>query len=149
MTSRPQGDAVALASLKRAPLAAPPKAEAKAVLDGLREAAGDCPELMPLLRKAGPARDLVVAACALSPFLLDTARGRPGALARALTRPLDAEIDALTAAAREAWQNDDGTPAEEAVRHGAAAHDQEGRRLPSGARRSRPPDADAPIRRGA
>ncbi len=110
-----RGTDVPLGSLKKSPLPAPPRAEAKAVLDDLLEAGRDCPDLPPLLRKAGPARNLVVSACVLSPFLLDTARGRPATLARALTQPLGSEIDGLIAQARDAWRNDGGEPAEESA----------------------------------
>ena len=114
MSARRGKEGGSLASLAKSPLPAPPKGEAKAVLADLAEAAKGCAELAPLVRKASPARDAVVAALALSPYLLDAARRRPTMLVRAMTRPAGEEIDALVSAARNAWRTEDGTPADEA-----------------------------------
>ncbi|MGN6550347.1 MAG: bifunctional [glutamine synthetase] adenylyltransferase/[glutamine synthetase]-adenylyl-L-tyrosine phosphorylase [Pararhizobium sp.] len=110
-----QTDDSRLLSLKISPVAPLSSEEADGILADLLRAAGVGSRLAAILKKRSPARDFLGAALSLSPYLRDAALADPPLVARALSMPLEEEIAALVWAARDAWRNDEGTPAPEAA----------------------------------
>jgi glutamate-ammonia-ligase adenylyltransferase len=76
----------------------------KSALADLKDWAKDEPDIAALLGSESAARDFVIAAMTLSPFLRDTARIGPALLADALTVDPAAEIETLIAETRDLWR---------------------------------------------
>ncbi|MEP3437452.1 MAG: bifunctional [glutamine synthetase] adenylyltransferase/[glutamine synthetase]-adenylyl-L-tyrosine phosphorylase [Hoeflea sp.] len=103
-----------LAGLTQSPIRAPSANAAKSVAADLKPLAADHPEIAAVLKSDGAARDFLLAALALSPFLRETAMSDPQSLALALSRPC-AEIVAHTlSAARDCWRGTEDRLASEA-----------------------------------
>ncbi|MBW3098684.1 bifunctional [glutamine synthetase] adenylyltransferase/[glutamine synthetase]-adenylyl-L-tyrosine phosphorylase [Pseudohoeflea coraliihabitans] len=88
---------------------------AKEALSDLGAMAREEPILKPFFDEPGPARDFVVAALSLSPWLAESVAADPLALHRALTLPLDALLAEAATAMRDAWRNGEGGLAGEAL----------------------------------
>ena len=89
--------------------------EVKSVLSDLKDLAKREPVIAELLSSETPLRDFIVAAFSLSPHLRDAAAVDPGLLVRAITAPLEPQLDVLIDNARNAWRPDDnGTAPSEA-----------------------------------
>ncbi|MDI7861242.1 bifunctional [glutamine synthetase] adenylyltransferase/[glutamine synthetase]-adenylyl-L-tyrosine phosphorylase [Rhizobiaceae bacterium n13] len=91
--------------------------EAKSVLSGFKDIAKTEPAIAELLASDAPLKDFLVAAFTLSPYLRDIANFDPGLLVRAIGGPLEPQLEALIAGARDAWRpgEDDAVPAEAEV----------------------------------
>jgi [glutamine synthetase] adenylyltransferase / [glutamine synthetase]-adenylyl-L-tyrosine phosphorylase len=100
--------AAALADLLASPLRPLSKADEKSARSALRDFAARAPELGEALAKNGALADFLAATFSLSPFLRDTAFADPAMLARAVTEPLDHNLDALCRRARQAWKPSEG-----------------------------------------
>ncbi|OCW55787.1 bifunctional [glutamine synthetase] adenylyltransferase/[glutamine synthetase]-adenylyl-L-tyrosine phosphorylase [Hoeflea olei] len=103
-----------LAALAECPIRAPSATAAKSAAADLKPLAGEYPEIAAVLGADGPAREFVLAALALSPFLRETAMADPAALALALSRPCADILADTVAAARGAWRTAEGGLASEA-----------------------------------
>jgi [glutamine synthetase] adenylyltransferase / [glutamine synthetase]-adenylyl-L-tyrosine phosphorylase len=95
---------VALSELQSSPLRSLSKADEKSARSVLKDFAAQAPELGQALAKNSALADFLAATFSLSPFLRDTAFADPAMLARAVTEPLDRNLDALCRRAREAWK---------------------------------------------
>ncbi|OLP54903.1 glutamine-synthetase adenylyltransferase [Rhizobium rhizosphaerae] len=84
---------------------------AAAVLADLKALAADRPPLARWLAAESAARDAVIAAFTLSPYLADLARTHPDLLLDLIARPLEELLDAACQAARSSWQPAPGEPA--------------------------------------
>jgi glutamate-ammonia-ligase adenylyltransferase len=92
------------------------KAELKLVLGDLQKAGDGEQAVTEMLKMEGALRDFVTAALTLSPYLRDIANVDPAILAVAITEPLEPQIEALIAEARDAWMPRDGvSPSETQV----------------------------------
>ncbi|WP_160005508.1 bifunctional [glutamine synthetase] adenylyltransferase/[glutamine synthetase]-adenylyl-L-tyrosine phosphorylase [Rhizobium sp. 18055] len=92
------------------------KAELKLVLGDLQKAGDGEQAVTEMLKMEGALRDFVTAALTLSPYLRDIANVDPAILAVAITEPLEPQIEALIAEARDAWIPRDGvSPSETQV----------------------------------
>ncbi|MCM2291922.1 bifunctional [glutamine synthetase] adenylyltransferase/[glutamine synthetase]-adenylyl-L-tyrosine phosphorylase [Allorhizobium sp. BGMRC 0089] len=115
-----RGD-ICLSALENNPLQPLNKASEKAVLALLKAKAKDDASLADCLASDLPVKQFVVAALSLSPYLRDTVERDADVLVRALTRPLQSQLDVLVTSARNAWQAPEGqdiTPSEaEVMRH--------------------------------
>ena len=103
-----------LSALKDSPIRAPSAAAAKSVAADLKPLAGDHPEIAAVLGSDTPAREFLLAALALSPFLRETAISDPESLGLALSRPCAHVLAHTMAAARDCWRGADGKLASEA-----------------------------------
>lgn len=102
-----------LIDLADCPIRAPSADAAKSVAADLRPLVTDYPVIGEVLASSGPARDFLLAALALSPYLRDLALSDPGALSLSLTRPALELVAEVTADARSCWRGVDGAPASE------------------------------------
>ncbi|WP_454848774.1 bifunctional [glutamine synthetase] adenylyltransferase/[glutamine synthetase]-adenylyl-L-tyrosine phosphorylase [Rhizobium binxianense] len=93
------------------------QAELKLVLADLQEIGKAEPAVVEMLRAEGALRDFVAAALTLSPYLREIANIDPAILASAISEPLEPQIEALIAEARDCWKPDgEGVaPSESAV----------------------------------
>ncbi|MDP3525489.1 MAG: bifunctional [glutamine synthetase] adenylyltransferase/[glutamine synthetase]-adenylyl-L-tyrosine phosphorylase, partial [Hoeflea sp.] len=103
-----------LAGLTVSPIRAPSDAAARSVAADLRPLAQDHPEIAAVLAGEGAARDFLLAALALSPFLRETALTDPGSLALVLSRPCAEILAHAIGSARASWRDADGALASEA-----------------------------------
>ncbi|MBU4530147.1 MAG: bifunctional [glutamine synthetase] adenylyltransferase/[glutamine synthetase]-adenylyl-L-tyrosine phosphorylase [Hoeflea sp.] len=103
-----------LADLKACPIRAPSAAAAKSVAADLKPLAQDHPEIAAVLGCDSPAREFLLAALALSPFLRETVMADPRSLALALSRPCAQVLAHTITAARDCWRGADGTLTSEA-----------------------------------
>ncbi|MBT9368574.1 bifunctional [glutamine synthetase] adenylyltransferase/[glutamine synthetase]-adenylyl-L-tyrosine phosphorylase [Rhizobium sp. CSW-27] len=78
--------------------------EARAALSALKEMGSREPTIASVLADGGPLKDFLVSALSLSPYLKDIAVIRPALLARALEAPLEPQLEACVAAARDCWR---------------------------------------------
>ena len=104
-----------LAALPASPIRAPSANAAKSVLADLKPLAADHPEIAAVLSGEGAAREFLLAALALSPYLRETALTDPGSLALALSVPGPYLVARTLEEARACWLSEDGTPAAEAA----------------------------------
>jgi len=110
-----EAGAVRILDLEAAPIRAPSASAAKAAAADLKPLGADEPAIADLLSGDTPARDFVLAALALSPYLRETAMADPAALAAALVTPSTEIVAAAVAEMRAAWRGEDGEPAPEAL----------------------------------
>lgn len=80
--------------------------ELKAALVDLQEIGRSEPVVADMLKAEGPLRDFVAAALTLSPYLREIANLDPAILASAISDPLEPQIEALIAEARDCWKPD-------------------------------------------
>jgi glutamate-ammonia-ligase adenylyltransferase len=102
-----------LIDLERNPIRAPSAAAARSVAADLTPLGADHPEIAALLSGDTAAREFLLAALALSPYLRDLALSDPEALSLSLSRPAAGLVAETTAKARACWRRDDGTAASE------------------------------------
>jgi glutamate-ammonia-ligase adenylyltransferase len=102
-----------LIDLERNPIRAPSAAAARSVAADLTPLGADHPEIAALLSGETAAREFLLAALALSPYLRDLALSDPEALSLSLSRPAAGLVAETTAKARACWRRDDGTAASE------------------------------------
>jgi glutamate-ammonia-ligase adenylyltransferase len=90
------------------------KTELKLALGDLQKIGKTDATVAEMLKAEGPLRDFMTAALTLSPYLRDIANVDPGVLCTAIADPLEPQIEALIAAARDAWRPaGDGVPPSE------------------------------------
>ena len=104
-----------LVDLANSPIKPLSKDDAEEALELLVELGEDQPQLAEIAGKKSPARDFLCAALSLSPWLSDSVRVDPDALAEALFTPLDELLDDAEAQMRDAWRDDDGVVTETAL----------------------------------
>ncbi|MDX3927422.1 MAG: bifunctional [glutamine synthetase] adenylyltransferase/[glutamine synthetase]-adenylyl-L-tyrosine phosphorylase [Shinella sp.] len=92
-----------LADLETCPIRPMSQTDAKSVLSDLKDWSKDHPAIAALVASESPAKDFIVSALSLSPYLRDTVRIDPALLAGALTEPLLPGIWDAIARARSAW----------------------------------------------
>jgi [glutamine synthetase] adenylyltransferase / [glutamine synthetase]-adenylyl-L-tyrosine phosphorylase len=80
--------------------------ELKAALVDLQEIGRSEPVVADMLKAEGPLRDFVAAVLTLSPYLREIANLDPAILASAISDPLEPQIEALIAEARDCWKPD-------------------------------------------
>ncbi|MDP2734553.1 MAG: bifunctional [glutamine synthetase] adenylyltransferase/[glutamine synthetase]-adenylyl-L-tyrosine phosphorylase, partial [Hoeflea sp.] len=103
-----------LSDLAESPIRAPSANAVKSVLADLKPLAADHPAIASVLSGDCAARDFLLAALALSPFLRETAMTDPDSLALALSMPAAFVLAKTLNEARACWRNADGTLASEA-----------------------------------
>ncbi|WP_412051688.1 bifunctional [glutamine synthetase] adenylyltransferase/[glutamine synthetase]-adenylyl-L-tyrosine phosphorylase [Hoeflea sp. Naph1] len=103
-----------LIDLAESPIRAQSATAAKSVAADLKPLGAEHPEIDVLLAANGAAREFVLAALALSPYLRELALADPQTLSLALTRPAAELVSETIAGARDCWRNSDGTLASEA-----------------------------------
>lgn len=87
------------------PIAAPSPAVRDAILADLTEAAENLPDFVAFLETSSDARDLLLAALSLSPYLFDIATCHPDCAWKAVTSRPDALLDQLVEDTRNAWKD--------------------------------------------
>lgn len=93
------------------PIAAPSPAVRDAVLADLTEAAESLPDFVVFLNTPSDARDLLLAALSLSPYLFDIATCHPDCAWRTLNSAPEELLDQLVEDTRNAWRDpEDGEP---------------------------------------
>lgn len=97
-----------LIGLAESPIRAPSASAAKSVATDLRQLAAERPAIAALMAGDKPAKDFLIAALALSPYLRDMAQADPETLELALTRPAADLVAEAIDAARNAWRTADG-----------------------------------------
>jgi len=97
-----------LSELKNNPLVAASQKATKSVLADLKAIDGKYPELEAILAEVSPAREFLVSALSLSPWLRETAQCDGAALQAALTTPLEIILQTQNRAMREAWRDEEG-----------------------------------------
>ena len=103
-----------LSELAKSPFRAPSANAAKSVLADLKPLAADHPAIASLLSSDSAARDFLLAALALSPYLRETAIADPDSLVLALSMPAPYVMAKTLNDARACWRGDDGSLASEA-----------------------------------
>ena len=103
-----------LSGLKESPIRTPSAAAAKSVAADLKPLASEHPEIAAVLKGDSPARDFLLAALALSPFLRETALSDPESFEMALSQPCAQVLAHTIAAARNCWRGADGVLSSEA-----------------------------------
>lgn len=91
--------------------------ELKAAIVDLQDIGKSEPVVAEMLKAEGPLRDFIAAVLTLSPYLREIANLDPAILASAITDPLEPQIEALIAEARDCWKPDSegSTPGESQV----------------------------------
>ncbi|MFC5760772.1 bifunctional [glutamine synthetase] adenylyltransferase/[glutamine synthetase]-adenylyl-L-tyrosine phosphorylase [Rhizobium sp. GCM10022189] len=80
--------------------------ELKSALADLQDIGRSEPAVAGMLKAEGPLRDFVAAVLTLSPYLREIASLDPAILASAISDPLEPQIEALIAEARDCWKPD-------------------------------------------
>jgi len=111
MTDTPQSGL--LADLSQSPIRAPSLNAAKSVASDLKPLGADHPEIASVLSSDGAAREFLLAALALSPFLRETALTDPESLALAVSLPAPHLVAKTIEEARSCWRSADGSLASE------------------------------------
>ena len=101
-----------LSELETSPIGPLSDDEAAEALELLTELGEDQPDLAAFAGRESVARDFICAAFSLSPWLSDTARVAPDALALAIFTPLETLLADVEAEMRGAWRDKDGPVSE-------------------------------------
>jgi glutamate-ammonia-ligase adenylyltransferase len=93
------------------------QAELKSALADLQDIGKSEPVVAEMLKAEGSLRDFIAAVLTLSPYLREIANLDPAILASAISDPLEPQIEALIAEARDCWKPDSegSTPGESQV----------------------------------
>ncbi len=93
------------------------KTELKLAQADLQKIGKSEPAVAAMLKTESPLREFVTAALTLSPYLRDTANIDPAILALAISEPLEPQLEALIAEARDCWKplSDGAVPGESDV----------------------------------